>query len=332
MLMLLHGPDTYRSLQRLHILEAGFRKKYDRQGLNIVHLDGEKLTAGELRREVTTVGFLSKKRMVVIRRLVGSKHDLTIQEDLWRIIAEHVKDAEVVMVLWEEELPAGKSAGPLHRNVLRRATEETFPLLEPGALRTWVVKEVQLRRGKIHPVAVHFLAGLTGNNLWQLSNEIAKLAGYAGARQISEEDVRLFVRGAFDADIFRLTDAIADRKTGEAAALVDTHLAAGEPPLYLLSMVARQVRILLEVQSIGADRQPSEIAKILSLHPYVVRKAIPAARKFTELELRDLVEHLAALDVTLKTSAVDPRLLFARLVARLARPTAIPSARVASVA
>lgn len=323
MLLFLYGPDTYRSLKRLRFLEEGFRTKYDTQGFSVVRLDGESASMDDVRQAVITVGFLSAKRLVILERFLSTKRERAGQDELRALFAAHAEHKDLVLLVWEgdvDALAARKTPSPLLAYLLKEARCEAFPLLSDAQLRAWVVREVRARNGTIGTAAVTLLLALTGNDLWQLAGEMDKLTAYAGKEEIGEGDVRLLVRGAFDADIFRLTDALAARQVADAMQLIDAHLAHGEPPLALLTMLVRQVRTLLIVKSAEPRTTPQDLAKRFGIHPFVVRKAAVASRRFSLPELAALYDRLFALDRKLKSSQVDARLLFARLVAGVGAP------------
>ncbi|MBU1890548.1 hypothetical protein KJ782_03620, partial [Patescibacteria group bacterium] len=74
MILLLHGPNTFLSRQRLRKLIEGFKKKYDPRGFNIVRLSGSTLTLEDFNKAAATHGFLSKKRMLIIENLGQNKN------------------------------------------------------------------------------------------------------------------------------------------------------------------------------------------------------------------------------------------------------------------
>ena len=82
MINLLQGPDSYRARKKLHYYEAGFKKKYDSAGLNIVRLDGEKLDMEELSKHSGQMGFLSEKRLIVVENLISKNKSKKIQQEV----------------------------------------------------------------------------------------------------------------------------------------------------------------------------------------------------------------------------------------------------------
>ncbi|MFA6198299.1 MAG: DNA polymerase III subunit delta [Patescibacteria group bacterium] len=312
MIILLQGPDTFRSRQRLKVLRDAFQTKHDATGINIVRLDGPTLTVDEVNNAMSTRGFLSSKRMVIIENLSQHKSPKTV-EAIQKLL-QHWNNDDTVLVLWEGTIPSKsrkkKSAG-LNVGQGKDVLTEDFPLLSGTQAAQWVKKEVARRGGMIETEAERLLISLVGNDLWEANSEIDKLTSYTKGRPITTADVELMVKSKFDSDIFRLTDALAGRQTNEALWLMEEEVGGGLPVPYLLTMLARQFRILLQVKDyLDAGNAPGRLATELELHPFVARKSAEQARRFSLAELKHIYSRLARLDQRTKSTAIDPRVLF----------------------
>ncbi|MFA5052006.1 MAG: DNA polymerase III subunit delta [Patescibacteria group bacterium] len=324
MIIYLYGADSYRARQRLRFYRDGFKKKYDPSGLNVVRLDGEKLAMEDFRKAVGSAGFLAKKRFISIENLISRNKNKKIQKDIVEYLDAEWAD-DNVLVFIEEAAPEKKNRraaavpGSLADRLGRERAEE-FPLLSGERLNAWIKSEVKARQGAIEPPAVLELASLVGPDLWTMSSEIEKLIHWTSGQAIRADDVRQNVRASFDENIFHLTDALAERDVKRSLNLLHGQLALGSHPLYLLTMLVRQLRILLQVREI-IDREPNyyTVAARLKLHPFVAQKAIRDARKFTLGELKDLYQRLLELDIAFKSTSHDPRVLFDLLITKICR-------------
>ncbi len=101
------------------------------------------------------------------------------------------------------------------------------------------------------------LADFVGPNLRQLDNELEKLAVFASGRAITAADVRLLVSDASEAMIWDLTDALSQRNAKQAMLALHALRRADANDFYLLTMIARQYRIILKVKDAmsGGGRQ-----------------------------------------------------------------------------
>jgi DNA polymerase-3 subunit delta len=91
-------------------------------------------------------------------------------------------------------------------------------------------------------------------------------------------------------------------------------------PLYLLSMLARQIRILIQVSELRQrGLNPNEAAAQLGYHPFPTKKAFTQAQRFTMDQLETAHQHLVRADWLIKTGQVEEVLALDLLVVALTR-------------
>jgi DNA polymerase-3 subunit delta len=96
---------------------------------------------------------------------------------------------------------------------------------------------------------------------------------------------------------------VAARNTRVALAGVGTLLADREPPLRILGLVSRQLRMVAKAKAaIAAGAKRDEIAKAAGAPPFKARELEAAARKFDDETLRAAFRALAEADIALKGS------------------------------
>jgi DNA polymerase-3 subunit delta len=169
------------------------------------------------------------------------------------------------------------------------------------------------------------LIAAAGNSLRRLSNEITKLSTAAmPATVVTEEMVDELVPQAGQLNHFALTDHLVAGRGREALAVSKRILDDGAEPLAILGMLSSNFRRLVmvkELMSEGVDR--AEVARVLKLRYYDQEKFMAAARRTPLERLREAIEQLAAVDVSIKTSVggggkEGPRMLIELLICRLA--------------
>ncbi|MFH1598632.1 MAG: DNA polymerase III subunit delta [Patescibacteria group bacterium] len=308
MIILLHGDDSYRSLQRLKVLKEGFIQKFDKSGLNVVTIDKDNVSFEDFQKAVAAAGFLSQKRLVLLKGLMSNKVGKeTLQQMADYIIPKNLT-ADNIIIFWE---PKQIKSGALF-NKLKKAADKTekFDPLDNLELTKWVKKEIKDRKGQIDLPGLRLLIEMVGNNLWQLNNEIDKLVSYKSGKEIKKEDVELFVRAKFDEDVFHLTDALGAKNVKTATELIDDQLRSGNHPLALLATLAWQFRNLIQIQErIESGTSSYSVASELGIHPFVVKKSQVQLRKFDLAQLKLAYQQLLEIDIKMKTSRVDPKTL-----------------------
>ena len=330
MVYLLYGEDEFSLREFL----ASLKQEVDPAELrdvNVTTLDGAEVGFDELAATCDTVPFLSQKRMVVVERLLAqferrgasrrsnrvassTEPALGVWEALPNYLGTVPPTTELVFV--EQRLT---DSNPLFAKVRPVVTVRTFPLPGAGGLREWVRKRAEFRGVDIDPRAVDALAETIGRDLRVIDTELQKLSLYRWGQTVREEDVKELVSYAKEANIFAAVDAALEGRTGVGIRLIHQILYSGNPPSYVIAMIARQVRLLLLAKELRAQGiAPAEIGRRLSLSSYPLRKTLEQERKFTTQQLVEFHHKLLEADLSMKTSASDDQLALDMLIADLA--------------
>jgi len=223
-----------------------------------------------------------------------------------------------------KENPLPKILQPLFNFLARQPYAQEFKLLSNIELAAWIKKEVETRGAMITNQAAQTLISLAGNDLWQINNEIDKLINYEAGQEaklltpsqvqktktISEEAIKQLVKGKFDENIFALTDALSNRNRKLASELLGQQYEAGLSDGYLLSMITRQFRILLQVrQALDSRFSSRKIITALKLHPFVAQKSINQVRNFNLASLKSALNKLVEIDYLVKTGQAEAQTL-----------------------
>lgn len=322
MIIFIHGKDTYRSQKRVDQLKKVFVEKYNKSGLNIVVLTGSEITLDEFRSKCFAGGLLEKKRLIVIKNLISQNNDQNLLKGVLDLLKKNKLPEDNILIFWEGSLEEAKKPTKgsksikteITKELLKNKAEEFAPLPTPK-LKKWLQAEIKHAGAKIEKQALEELILRIGDDLWKMNNEMEKLVNYCDGRPITEEDVHYFVQSKFDENIFHLTDALGNRQNQLALKLIHDQLSSGTEPLALLSKFIWQFRNLLQINElIGLQNSPDQIAKDLQLHPFVVKKSIPQAKKFSQEKLKKIYAQIQNIDFKLKNTNASPELLFDLLV------------------
>jgi DNA polymerase-3 subunit delta len=179
-------------------------------------------------------------------------------------------------------------------------------------LPRWVIARAGHHRVGIDRDAADLLVELLGADTVLLDTEIEKLATYAGPDgQVTVSMVDALVGAVTQDSIFALVDAVAAGNGREALELLHAQLNAASTDrvdfaLYLIRMLARQIRILLRIRlRQEAGRAPRQIASELRLPPYYTDRYFRQARRLSNARLKAAFEQLAALEFALKRGKAD---------------------------
>ena len=126
------------------------------------------------------------------------------------------------------------------------------------------------------------------------------------------------VRGKFDENIFALTDAISQKNKALSLNLLEKELENGLAEPYLMHMLIRQFRILLQVRAaMDLGHTSRKAASELKLHPFVAQKSFTQAKNFSIESLKIIFSRLIKMDRQLKTGQGDFKTDLALMIASI---------------
>ena len=160
-----------------------------------------------------------------------------------------------------------------------------------------------------------------------MSSEINKLILYVSGRSIEEEDVRALVGYTQQFSVFNMVDAILEFKSELAGQLLQQLLQKGAAPVYLLTMLTRQVRMIVVAKELSRQRMSkTEIQyKLGTTSEYVVRKTLEQAARYSLPRLKEVYHRILEADISIKTGKYDAELALNILVAELSRRDEVPA-------
>jgi len=316
MLILLYGPDSYRSSQKLKDIIIEYKGKH-KSGLNFRQLEWAPEIFNEIKNAFSSFSMFDEKKLIIIKGACQSPK--TDQEKIIELLADKkiAKDDSAIVVFHE----GGKAEKSDLAVWLKKNTKmaECFEALSGAKLCNWVKKEVQNLGGEISSGAAEKLAAFVGSDLWQIYNEVNKLISFKVGKLITEEDVDLLVKSKYDSNIFATIDALANRNKNLAYKLIHQHLEQGENEIYILTMFIYQFRNLLQIKSLIDGGMASDtLAKKTGLHPFVIKKSWGMLKNFSLEVLKKVYERLLRLDIAIKRGRIEPQTALDLIVAEIA--------------
>jgi DNA polymerase-3 subunit delta len=93
---------------------------------------------------------------------------------------------------------------------------------------------------------------------------------------------------------------------------------SGEPPLAILALLARQIRLCWQAKD-GTMRGVAvpQLAQKMGVPPFVVKNYVQEASHFTESDLKRIHQAIRKADLALKSTGTSPEILLEALVLSL---------------
>jgi DNA polymerase III subunit delta len=324
-LYLFHGDDSYTSVQKALHWQKEFQKKYG--DMNVETFDGQNLTAAQFAESISTLPFLSEKKLVLIRDFFQNASTEELKK-----AAEYLQknesgsDDSCVVVFVERKKADARTA--LYKNIKKYGEVKEYPLLEKEELVQWIATEVQKQnKGNVETTTeknpgkpssasaiqltsqnMIFLAESVGPNLWQMKQELEKIELYSVTKPnnhkpaaLTNEQIAGLISPNPHTTIWRLTDQLALKNRKESLKTLGTLLDSGENIIQMLFMIVRHFRILILIQDCLKQNIPaSSIAKKIKQHPFTVQNGIKQVKNFTPKTLAQIYEALLEIDIATK--------------------------------
>ena len=160
---------------------------------------------------------------------------------------------------------------------------------------------------KIDYNAVSEIISRIGETRRVLYSELEKLELYKiKDKHITIDDVKKVVTKYEEDNIFKLVDAVIQRKKKLIFNTYKKLVSDKEEPAVIISLLANNIMLILECSILTNEGMSSkDIASKLKEHPYRVSLAINNSYKVKKEELIDNLNKLAELDYQIKTGEVD---------------------------
>jgi DNA polymerase III subunit delta len=309
----LHGEEHFLKRQVIAALCKIVLGAED-DSFGLATFNGDKATFAAVHNELSTLPFLSPRRLVVVENaepfVTEERHKLE------KYVGE--PSATGVLVLDVKSWPSNTKLAKLIPD------NSTIVCKTPAAqsLPKWCMDwcEAQYKKQLVQPAA-RLLVDLIGAEMGQLDQELNKLASYAGdASRIETADVDRLVGNSRAENTWKIFDLIGSGQTGAALTLLDRLLDQGEEPMRLLGAFSMQLRRLVQVARLQQQK--------LTLAEALDQAGVPPfARRGVEQQLRHygrridrLYDWLVQTDQSLKGgSQLPPRTVMEQFVVKLAR-------------
>ena len=319
MIYFIYGEDFYRAKEKLKEIIEQYKTKH-KSGLNLIQINAKEKSFENLLDSFKIASMFDEKKLIIIKDVFLNKK---FEEDFLKEI-KILKDSKDVIVVFSAQ--GGPASGgekvdqrnKLFKALIKFAKCQEFNFLDNRGLKIWFNKELVKYKLKIEPLAEAMLLSYVGNDLWQLKNEIKKLADFKQSGIIKKEDVALHVRPKIESDIFKTIDSLSLKDKKQAMNLLYKHIENGDNPLYLLSMIGYQFRNLLIIKELQEAKKTYEtIVKKSGLHPFVVKKSYYLCNQFTFLQLKKIYRKIFQIDLEIKTGKIDAETALDLLVAEI---------------
>ncbi|NMA68875.1 MAG: DNA polymerase III subunit delta [Desulfitobacterium sp.] len=310
-LYLWHGEERFFIQEALQSLKEYFLA-LDPSGSGIEIFPGKNSRPEEIIESANTVSFFSNKLIIVEDIPYFQDGQGEALQPFYDYFANPNPTTTLVLI-----------AKSVHRGrKFYKALEKNGVIIEfssPKRHREWIAwldEQLKARGKTMSPSVKNLFLEWGGHQVGILSQELDKLALYADGKEIRGEDIKSLVPQAVEATIFELLDAVASRSTKIAIEKLQQVLQQ-EHPLKVLTMLARQVRLLLGARAMREQgKWENEAPRLLGIKPYEAKKIWQKSALLSWDQLAWALQECLETDVAIKTGKGDPEFLLELMVTK----------------
>ncbi|NCT90209.1 DNA polymerase III subunit delta [Cellulomonas sp. APG4] len=306
-LVLVHGSESLLAERAVDGLVAQARARDPE--VEVTRLEAASYLPGRL-RVVASPSLFDEPRVVVVEDFQSGTE--AALDDVVAYAADPAP--EVVLVVRHGGGVRGKKA----LDALRAAGAVQVacdPLKKDADKLAFAGAELRRAGRRAEPAAMRALLEACGADLRELAAACQQLVADSTG-PISAELVARYYGGRVEATGFKVADAAAEGRAGDAVALLRHALATGTDPVPLVAALAVRLRTLAKV---AAARGRGMDARDLGLAPWQVDKARRELASWTPEGLAAAITAVAQADAEVKGAGRDPVFAVERAVLRIAR-------------
>jgi DNA polymerase-3 subunit delta len=195
------------------------------------------------------------------------------------------------------------------------AIDECPKLKSPGDLAAFVRNEVRGLGGRIAPDAVTALVDAVGNDLRQLSSAAGQLVSDFGGA-VDADTVARFHRGQAEVSGFTVAERVLVGDRAGSIEMLRWALERGVAHVLIADAIADGVRTAARVSSLNSTN-PGDLARILKLPPWKVKKAQAQSRGWSIDGLQQAIGVAAELNADVKGAAASADYALERAIRRI---------------
>lgn len=316
------GPEDYLKKEMVKKILFYMRKKGKQ--LYLDNIDGSTVTLDELIQETSQTTVFTQGRLLFVEnppyffkaRSSSREQSLSQQvEKKFKALLEE-KASDTIIIFSVPEVDKRKK---LVKAVVKAGALVEFPLFKGDSLLKWIKNELEKEDKEVEKEALYELVKRTGEDLRLIKAELDKINTYTiKEKKITADVVKLLVPYGRSGNIFNLVGAVGRKNIKEALFHFHKMREQNQPPLVILSMIARQFRLLFRYRVMLENKKSkAEITSSLKLPNFVVNELYEQLKNYNRSSLAEIFLLLKQTDLAIKTGKRDAEEEIEQLIFKL---------------
>ena len=306
---LLYGPEVYlRAQMKEKLIQALVAPE---ETMNFTRFAGKETTEDSVIAQVETMPFFSDRRVILVE-------DSGFFKNKTEELAAYLESLPSYAVLIFSESEVDKRTKTF-KAMQKHGHVVEFAMQNEETLTRWIVTRLKKEGKKITQKTLQHFLQMTGNEMSLIDNELEKLLAYCADREvITEQDVDAICSIQVTNRIFDMVRMVTEHRQKEALDCYYDLLVLKERPMRILYLIGRQYQQLLQISGLSQEGVPqSEIASLVGVPPFVVRKSLGLAGRYSAFALEQILTELTTWEEEVKTGRLDETLSVEMAIVKL---------------
>ena len=299
MITLLIGENSFEIERALHDITDGFAG-------NVEKIDGSDLQLSQLPDILMGISLFATARLVIIRNLSANKAIWTVFGDWLPRISD-----DIHLVLVEPKPDKRMTTFKLLKE--SATVREFLPWTDRdvAVAEKWAIAEAKKLGFDLDKKSVQVLVQRVGVDQWQLFHAIEKLSLLDA---VSVDIIKDVVDANPIENVFNLFETALRGDVDELRQMLKT-LEQTQDVYQLFALLSSQV---FQLAAVANAAKTDNVARDFAIHPFVVSKLTPIAKKLGKSSIAKIVTIFADADDDMKISRAEPWLLIERALIKVA--------------
>ena len=316
---LFYGAESYL---RQHSLEA-LRKALVPEAFaefNYHRMEGKDVTVQAIADAAEAMPMLAERTLVEVTDLDLFRLGEDQREKLIALLEDIPPHCCLVFVYDTLEYKPNRTLKKLMKAVTEHLEAVEFRPAGGSELTAWVARRFRALGKDIDRPAAEYLIFTCGDLMAGLIPEIEKIASYAKGTSITQKDIDAVADPILSAEVFKLTDAVVQGRSDQAASILGDLLKMQTEPILILAALGSQLRRLYTARmALDSGKDKHWLMELWEMkYDYPARALLTAARQTTAEWCAGAVRQCQVLDQRMKSErGMDPagelKLLLVRL-------------------
>ena len=309
--------EYYLGEMRKTLMPAGFEE------FNYHSVEGKDLTVQKLSEMAEAMPMLAERTLIVVTDWDIFKLNEEQRERLMAFFEDIPPYCCLVFVYDTVEYKPNKTMKKFCKVISDHTEAVEFKAADSSDLLPWIARRFRALGKEIDRPTAEYLVFLCGGLMTGLVPEIAKIGAYAKGKTITQKDIDAVADPVLSAEVFRMSDAVAQGDYNRAASILGDLLKMQTEPIMILAALGSQLRRIYTARiAIDSGKDKYWLMELWEMKSdYQAKLLLTAAKRTTADWCGDAVKMCQTLDRRMKSekgidAAGELKLLLVRLGAR----------------